>query len=91
MKSLFIMLVFLGASTFAFANGTGGGGVFNAITPEIVYHMSEQGGIVEFAYGQLVDGKWQVQHVELLKQNVTAKVTASLLQSQQAKQWVNLL
>ena len=68
MKTL-ILFVTLIVSQILFA-GTGGGGVMMMSSikdsaSEIVYHMGEQDGVVRFAYGQLVQGQWQVQNAQV--------------------------
>lgn len=62
-----------GAGTMDALLGSGGGGaVLNSTndggpigTKEIIFNMGQKDGLVKFAYGQLVDRKWQVQKIEM--------------------------
>ena len=90
---ILITTVFL--SQFALA-GTGGGGVmmktFSMNNPQIVYHMGQQDGLVRFAYGQLVDQKWQVQKVEMSESELMNDVSVfkALEVSKSLNTWVDL-
>lgn len=82
-------------SQFALA-GTGGGGVmmrtFSMQNPQIVYHMGQQDGLVRFAYGQLVDKKWQVQKVEMAQADLATdeSVFKALQDSSISKSWTEI-
>ncbi len=92
MKTL-ILFVTLIVSQFSFA-GTGGGGVMMMSSikdsaSEIVYHMGEQDGVVRFAYGQLVQGQWQVQNAQVSTEELASspEYSNALKQSQILKNW----
>lgn len=76
--------------------GTGGGGVmmrtFALNNPQIVYHMGQQDGLVRFAYGQLVDKKWQIQKVQMPEAELLNNVSVinALETSKNLNDWVNL-
>lgn len=35
------------------------------LVPEIVFNKGVQNGVAKFAYGQLVDNKWNIQNIEM--------------------------
>lgn len=84
------------ASLNSFAGGSGGGGVLmNRIAgdaPEIVYHMGQQDGLVQFAYGQLVDNQWKIQKIEMNAADlkVDTAVMNALRDSKSLNSWVKI-
>lgn len=81
---------------------TGGGGLQSESIPtngghelrpnaEIVYSMGQKDGSVNFAYGQLKNGQWQIQHVAVSNQDLTANEKAAIEKSEQTNQWVEIL
>lgn len=80
-------------SLSSFAGGGGGGGVMmDALIEqpsEIVFHMSEEDGVIKFAYGHLVDNKWQVEKIELPSSELHGDlgVIRALNQSKTVKKW----
>jgi len=69
---------------------TNGGGVLSP--KEIVFHMGQNNGLVKFAYGQLVDKKWQVQKIEISEADlkVDACVMKALQDSKDLKSWAEI-
>lgn len=90
---ILITTVFL--SQFSLA-GTGGGGVMmrtmSAKQPQIVYNMGKQDGLVRFAYGQLVDKKWQIQNIEMPESELMTDLTVvkALQDSKSLNDWAEL-
>lgn len=76
--------------------GTGGGGVMmrtvSAKQPQIVYNIAQQDGLVRFAYGQLVDKKWQIQNIEMPESELVADLTVvkALQDSKTLNAWTEL-
>lgn len=94
MKAIILIItVFL--SQFSLA-GTGGGGVmmrtFSLNNPQIVYHMGQQDGFVRFAYGQLVNKKWEIQNIEMSESELMADLTVvkALQDSKTLNAWTEL-
>lgn len=90
---ILITAIFLSQLSLA---GTGGGGVMmrtmSAKQPEIVYNIGKQDGVVKFAYGQLVDQKWQIQNIEMKEADLTNDVstTKALESSSNLKDWAEI-
>ena len=90
---ILITTIFLSQLSLA---GTGGGGVMmrtmSSKQPQIVYNIGKQDGVVKFAYGQLVDQKWQINNIELLETEVIAdaSVYIALQESTELKNWVQI-
>lgn len=90
---ILITTIFLSQLSLA---GTGGGGVMmrtmSAKQPQIVYNMGKQDGLIRFAYGQLVDQKWQIQNIEMPESELMADMTvAKALQDSKAlNAWTEL-
>lgn len=77
-----------------FANGganSGNGGGGDRPT-EIVFNMGQKNGLVKFAYGQLVDKKWQIDQLSLSESDLSLDPATieALNQSLKARQWVPL-
>ena len=94
MKAIILIItVFLSQLSLA---GTGGGGVmmrtYSLNNPQIVYHMGQQDGLVRFAYGQLVDKKWQIQKVQIPEADLMANLTVvnALQDSKALDSWVEI-
>ncbi len=94
MKAIILIItVFLSQLSLA---GTGGGGVmmrtFSLNNPQIVYHMGQQDGLVRFAYGQLVDQKWQIQNIEMQEADLIKEVSVvkALENSKTTNDWVTI-
>lgn len=70
--------------------GNGAGTMSNG--SEIVYYMGEQEGLVQFAYGQLVENKWQVQKLEMAEADLLAdsSVMNALQYSKDLKSWAEI-
>ncbi len=73
---------------------THGGGVLirNAMIgpdKEIIFNMGQKDGVVKFAYGQLIENKWQVQEVELpiVEVEQDQAIMRALLNSRLNKNW----
>ncbi|MFP5519674.1 MAG: hypothetical protein ACLGGX_07200 [Bdellovibrionia bacterium] len=64
----------------------------NMKTPEIIFNMGQKDGLVKFAYGQLVDKKWQVQKIEMPEADlmVDASVMKALQDSKDLKSWAEI-
>lgn len=94
MKAIILITsIFLSQLSLA---GTGGGGVMmrtlSTKQPQIIYHMGQQDGLVRFAYGQLVDQKWQIQKVEMPEAELVANLTVvkALQDSKALNSWTEL-
>lgn len=61
-------------------------------TPEIIYNIDQKNGLVKFAYGQLVDKKWQIQKIEMPESElaVDAAVMKALQDSKSSKSWAEI-
>lgn len=94
MKAI-ILITSLFLSQLALA-GTGGGGVMmrtmSSKQPQIVYNIGKQDGLVKFAYGQLVDQKWQIQNIEMPEAELTNDVSIikALQDSSISKSWTQI-
>lgn len=94
MKAI-ILITAIFLSQFSLA-GTGGGGVMmrtmSAKQPQIVYNIGKQDGLVRFAYGQLVDQKWQIQNVEMPETDLMndLSVVKALENSSTLKTWAEI-
>lgn len=64
----------------------------NVKSPEIIFNMGQKNGLVKFAYGQLVDKKWQVQKIEMPEADlmVDASVMKALQDSKDLKSWAEI-
>ncbi|MFN3698359.1 MAG: hypothetical protein ACK4VO_13050 [Pseudobdellovibrio sp.] len=76
---------------------THGGGILMvadrlASGSELIYHMGENDKSVRFAYGQLQNGQWQIQNIELPKADLLNDEQAinALNASRLTKKWVEL-
>lgn len=98
-KFLFSIIVVLSVSS-ALA-GTHGGGVLAVAAskfgdlqsnPEVVFHIGETDNTVKFAYGQLVNGQWQVQKLEFPTADIQGDLQAvkALELSKNSKTWVSI-
>jgi len=94
MKAIILIItVFLSQLSLA---GTGGGGVmmrtFSMQNPQIVYHMGQQDGLVRFAYGQLIDQKWQIQKIQIPEAELMTNLTVvnALQDSKALESWVEI-
>lgn len=91
--TLFVLLM----SSFAFAGGTGsGGGVgpemnFAIGSKEIVFHMGEKNGQVDFAYGQMLEGNWKVEKHKIPRLELDKDVIEALKASKINGQWKPIL
>lgn len=58
----------------------------------IIYNMGQKDGLVRYAHGQLVQGKWEVQEVTLPVQAVieNSEFVKALTESQVKSDWVEL-
>lgn len=95
MKAI-ILITAIFLSQFSLA-GTGGGGVMmktmmSTKQPQIVYNMGKQDGLVRFAYGQLVDKKWQIQNIEMPESELMTDLTVvkALQDSKSLNDWAEL-
>lgn len=63
-----------------------------SLPKEIIYNIGKQDGVVKFAYGQLIDQKWQVQKIEMSETNLMNDVTVikALEDSKSVNDWVDL-
>lgn len=77
----------------------GGGGVLTSTngggpltSKEIIFHIGQKDGLVEFAYGKLVDKQWQVQKIELPTVDIQGdlQVLKALEISEVSKAWTEL-
>lgn len=90
---ILITTIFLSQLSLA---GTGGGGVMmrtmSAKQPQIVYNIGKQDGVVKFAYGQLVDQKWQIQNFEMTETDLMndVSVVKALENSSTLKTWAEI-
>lgn len=97
MKNKMIILFVLLTSSLAIAGGTGaGGGVkpemnFATGSKEIVFHMGEKNGQIDFAYGQLREGNWQIEKHNLPKLELDRDVIEALKDSKIKGQWKPIL
>lgn len=79
-----------------FAHAGGGGGLRPGMqtmmmnSPEIVFHMGQKDGFVKFAYGHLEGNQWQIQRVQVPKNELTLapEETSALEKSEITKDWV---
>lgn len=44
-------------------------------TPEIVFNLGQNNGSVKFAYGQLVNKKWQIENLEMTEADLMTEVS----------------
>ena len=96
MKKIMISILPLIISVAAHA-GNGGGtmqplSLYLKDSPEIVYHMGEQDGVVRFAYGALVGDQWQIQKISGRLDYLTKKtdLITSLEESKDTHEWVQV-
>lgn len=63
-----------------------------AKSQEIIFNMGQKDGLVKFAYGQLVDKKWQVQKLEMLEAELLAdsSVMKALQDSKSLNSWAEI-
>jgi hypothetical protein len=98
MKTLFTtsMLSLTLLASQAFAGGSGGGAVLMdgklMASPEIVYFMGQNNGMVSFKYGQLNGKSWTIKDVELSAGELVADQAAlrALEFSNLSKQWAEI-
>lgn len=71
----------------AHMGGSGDGGVLSGA--EIVYHMGQKDGLVTFAYGQLIENKWQIEKFELPTEQILGEdeIIKALEMSKAARNW----
>lgn len=93
MKTLLSFFTISLVSTIASAGGGGGGAVLMSTmsvkSPEIVYALGQADGIVKFAYGQVLDGKWDIQKIEISEDELSGHtpLTEALENSKQTGSW----
>lgn len=68
----------------------GGGGLRPG--SEIVFHMGQENGMVKFAYGRLIENKWQIEKHELPTKEILDddEVIKALELSQSVQDWAPL-
>lgn len=86
-----------GAGTMDALLGSGGGGAVlystngggPIATKEIIFNMGQKDGFVKFAYGQLIENKWQIEKIELPTQEILGdeEVIQALKQSKAVQNW----
>lgn len=92
MKSFLILVTSL-FSFSTFAGGTGGGGVLKSFSfkqnPEIVFSLGQRGDKIRFAHGQMLEGGWKIQKIELQGETefVESTVIEALIKSEKSKKW----
>jgi|GEM_PF-2225900 len=89
-----------GAGTMDALLGSGGGGaVLNSTngggpiaTKEVIFNMGQKDGFVKFAYGQLIENKWQIEKLELPTQEILKdeEVVKALELSKAVQNWAPL-
>lgn len=90
---ILITTIFLSQLSLA---GTGGGGVMmktlSTKQPQIIYNIGKQDGVVKFAYGQLVDQKWQVQKIEMSEADLINDISLikALENSKSVNDWAEI-
>lgn len=103
MKLIFLAMLTLIVSQ-SFASG-GGGGILNytqedqlknqlntSNNKEIIYNIGQKDGLIQFAYGKLVDKKWQIQKIEMLEVDLIndTSVMTALQDSKDLKSWAEI-
>lgn len=89
-----------GAGTMDSLLGSGGGGAVldstngggPIATKEIIFNMGQKDGFIKFAYGQLIENKWQIEKLEMPETDLMAdaSVMKALQDSKDLKSWVNI-
>lgn len=71
----------------AVLSSTNGGGPI--ATKEIIFNMGQKDGFVKFAYGQLIENKWQIEKLELPTQEILKdeEVFQALKMSEAVQNW----
>ncbi|MBY0555408.1 hypothetical protein K2P97_12820 [bacterium] len=61
-------------------------------TPEIVFNLGQNNGTVKFAYGQLVNKKWQIESIEMTVAELSqdSAVVRALQDSRDLKTWAEI-
>lgn len=61
-------------------------------TPEIVFNLGQNNGTVKFAYGQLVNKKWQIENLEMtvVELSQDSAVVKALKDSKDLKTWAEI-
>lgn len=61
-------------------------------TPEIVFNLGQNNGTVKFAYGQLVNKKWQIENLEMtvVELSQDSAVVKALQDSRDLKTWTEI-
>lgn len=94
MKTFLTLITFLSASSAFAGNGSGTMGAMRFIgdKAQAIYDLGKKNDLSRFAYGELVDGKWQVQEIEMLTSDllIDTEAVKALELSKAKKSWVGL-